>query len=279
MPANDWPVQHAASPAALSHRHETKELKGGCGEAKLDYHYYKILMPRLARIIFFWVGSRRWNVNKSIRARSWGLRLPLLTIKRLFMLPWRAIPVTLAHWREPQIMISFAPPPFCRALLLDSGFFFSLPPSSSRLFFPFHCPLSIPPFPLQLSLLPAPSFFFFLFIPNALHHNPLMRSALPQLCLYILATYSRFFTAPLMLCGSHHNKMKDRIYPPKKIPNIMSFLKNIFVSEKKQPSTSHAGVNTLKVQRWLRKSSKNVLLASVFHPLSAIARFLHLLCS
>lgn len=161
MPANDWPVQHAASPAALSHRHETKELKGGGGEAKLDYHYYKILMPRLARIIFFWVGSRRWNVNKSIRARSWGLRLPLLTIKRLFMLPWRAIPVTLAHWREPQIMISFAPPPFCRALLLDSGFFFSLPPSSSRLFFPFHCPLSIPPFPLQLSLLPAPSFFFF----------------------------------------------------------------------------------------------------------------------
>lgn len=161
MPANDWPVQHAASLAALSHRHETKELKGGGGEAKLDYHYYKILMPRLARIIFFWVGSRRWNVNKSIRARSWGLRLPLLTIKRLFMLPWRAIPVTLAHWREPQIIISFALPPFCRALLLDSGFFFPLPPSSSRLFFPFHCPLSIPPFPLQLSLLPAPSFFFF----------------------------------------------------------------------------------------------------------------------
>lgn len=52
------------------------------------------------------MGSKRWNVNKSIRARSWELQLPLRTIKRLFMLPWRAIPVTLAHWREPQIISS-----------------------------------------------------------------------------------------------------------------------------------------------------------------------------
>ena len=164
------------------------EGEGGWGdvEAKQDYHYYKILMPRLARIIFFWVGSRRWNVNKSIRARSRGLRLPLLTIKRLFMLPWRAIPVTLAHWREPQIIISFALPPFCRALLFGLFFFFVLSFVFSSIF-PFHCPLAIPLFPLQLSLLLAPSFFFFFFIPNALHHNPLMRSALPQLSLYILA--------------------------------------------------------------------------------------------
>lgn len=165
MPANDWPVQHAASPAALSHRHETKELKGGGGEAKLDYHYYKILMPRLARIIFFWVGSRRWNVNKSIRARSWGLRLPLLTIKRLFMLPWRAIPVTLAHWREPQIIISFALPPFCHALLLDSVFFFCsllrLPVyfSPFTVHYPFlRSPLNSPSFQH------LPFFFFSLFL-------------------------------------------------------------------------------------------------------------------
>lgn len=35
-----------------------------------------------------------------------------------------------------------------------------------------------------------------------------------------------------MLCGSHHNKMKDRIYL-KKISNIMSFFKNIFLCQRK----------------------------------------------
>lgn len=72
-------------------------------------------MPCLTGIIFFWVRFRRWNVNKSIRARSWGLQLPLPTIKRLFMLPWRAIPVTLAHWRELQIIILLHSASFCHS--------------------------------------------------------------------------------------------------------------------------------------------------------------------
>ena len=79
-----------------------------------------------------------------------------------------------------------------------------------------------------------------------------------------------------MLRGSHHNKMKDRIYQKNPKHHVI-FQEYFCVREKKQPSTSH--VNTLKVQRWLRKSSKNELPASVFLPLTAIARFLHLLCS
>lgn len=39
------------------------------------------------------------NVNKSIRARSSNIKLPLLTIKSLFMPPMRAILVMLAHER------------------------------------------------------------------------------------------------------------------------------------------------------------------------------------
>lgn len=166
------------------------------GWAKRDHHYYKILMHRLPRIIFFWVGPRRWNVNKSIRARSWGLQLPLLTIKRLFMLPWRAIPVTLAHWREPQIILS---PPLSPSFSWTLGFFFLflLPPLLLLLhlfcLIHSHKPLSsIPPFLLQPSL-PSSTFCFF---SNGLHHNPFMLSALPQLLSLYSHSYSWFFTAP-----------------------------------------------------------------------------------
>lgn len=125
MPANDRPAQHATSPAALSHHHETKELGAGRRRIITTTKYW---CPGCLVSFFFWVGSRRWNVNKSIRARSWGLQLPLLTIKRLFMLPWRAIPVTLAHWREPQIIISpslcRSPPPLGLLSLLPFSLFF-----------------------------------------------------------------------------------------------------------------------------------------------------------
>lgn len=89
----------ASSSSALSHRHETIE-QGWSILATTEYWCPGWLALFL---FFFWVGSRRWNVNKSIMARSWELGLPLWTIKKLFMLPWRAIRVTLAHWRESQI--------------------------------------------------------------------------------------------------------------------------------------------------------------------------------
>lgn len=155
-----WLTGPACSIASSIKSSSWNKRAGGWREE--DDRYYQILMPWLPRIIFFWAGSRRWNVNKSIRARSRGLRLPLLTIKRLFMLPWRAIPVTLAHWREPQIIIS----PLLSlplSLSLDSGLSF-YPPSSifflPLLFFhshrspPFFCSL----FPFQPSLLLAPIF-------------------------------------------------------------------------------------------------------------------------
>lgn len=105
------------------------------------------------------------------------------------MLPWRAIPVTLAHWREPQIISSpslclppaHSPPPGFPSSCAPGLFFFflfivlcfslSLPRSThSRT-----CAATI--FFLSLSYLS--------FTPNALHHNPLMLSALPRLRLYI----------------------------------------------------------------------------------------------
>lgn len=109
------------------------------------------------------------------------------------MLPWRAIPVTLAHWREPQIISSpslclppaHSPPP---------GFPFSCAPGLFFFFFSqFYVFLS--PSLAPHTAEPAPRLFFFFlfdfslsylsFIPNALHHNPLMLSALPRLRLYI----------------------------------------------------------------------------------------------
>lgn len=159
--ANEWPISVTRS--IMSSIKSSSWNKRAGGWAKRDHHYYKILMHRLPRIIFFWVGPRRWNVNKSIRARSWGLQLPLLTIKRLFMLPWRAIPVTLAHWREPQIILS---PPLSPSFSWTLGFFFLflLPPLLLLHLFCLihsHKPLSsIPPFLLQPSL-PSSTFCFF----------------------------------------------------------------------------------------------------------------------
>lgn len=80
--------QTAASPAALSH----ETIEGG------SITTTKYWCPGCLASYFFpsWVESRRWNVNKSMMARSWELQLRLGTIKRLFMLPWRPIAGTAA---------------------------------------------------------------------------------------------------------------------------------------------------------------------------------------
>lgn len=89
------------------------------------------------------------------------------------MLPWRAIPVTLAHWREPQIISSpslclppaHSPPP---------GFPSSCAPGLFFFFFPFH------------------SFMFFS-LPPSLHTQPNLRRD------YFFFPLFLTFLSPLML--------------------------------------------------------------------------------
>lgn len=219
--------------------------------------------PPLSSVFSLRVGSKRWNVNKSIRARNWELQLPLWTIKRLFMLPWRAIPVTLAHWREPQIISypsvclppTHSPPP---------GFPSSCAPGPLfplSFFFHFH---SFMFFSLSPSLAPhtaEPARLFFLFdfslsylsfIPNALHHNPLMLSALPLLRLYI-PTPTRAFQAssphppkPSKKKKKRKERLLDHIYY--KISNVVSVWER-FTGRKKKPIDTSCWLHAASLRR------------------------------
>ena len=149
------------------------------------------------------------------------------------MLPWRAIPVTLAHWSEPQIIISFALHPFCRALLLDSVFFFC---SLLRL------PVYFSPFtvhyPFLRSLFSSPSFqhlpFFYFFIFLFLMLFITIPSCVPL-------SHSSVFIFSLLLLLLHSSPNALRLTPQqnerphlskKNLKHHVIFQEYFFVSEK-----------------------------------------------
>lgn len=164
------------------------------------------------------------------------------------MLPWRAIPVTLAHWREPQIIISpplslplLRPPPavspplgLC-SVFLSPRFFLSSPHTYRHTaVLPFLRSLFLFLFPLSSTFL----FFLMLFIiiPSC--------SLLPHCSAFIFSLLLSALHSSLTLFSEAQatTKMKD------------TFIKisNISLEPEKHLSTCHMCRNILKVQCWLK---------------------------
>lgn len=175
------------------------------------------------------------------------------------MLPWRAIPVTLAHWREPQIISS---PLLC--LLLA---FFFVCSRSFLLFFFFHfhsfmffsIPYSLHTQPnlrhgyfilFDFSLTFLSFLIFFITIPSCF----LLSLGSVFLFLLLLVPFSgacRTFKRPLKK-KTRKERLLDCIYY--KTSNVVSFLE--LFTGRKNLLTRHVDFRRLHCEHWQKKSFK-----------------------